>query len=76
MIFREIKELFSYHSQFSKRFAQHDVQNVFNKTMDDLKKFGFEDLKGKRILDLGCGQRFPLALQCASYGAVVTALVP
>lgn len=71
---REMLDLFTYHSKSTARFAQHDVHNVFEKTMRDLNQCGFNDIVGKRILDLGCGQRFPFALQCAAYGAKVTAL--
>ncbi len=71
---REMRELFSYHSKSTTRFAEHDVHNVFDKTIRDLRRFGFNDLVGKRVLDLGCGQRYPFALQCAANGARVTAL--
>jgi SAM-dependent methyltransferase len=71
---QEISDLFSYHSRFTSNFAQHDVHNVFAKTMRDLKECGFNSIKEKRVLDLGCGQRYPFALQCAAHGAKVTAL--
>lgn len=71
---REIRELFSYHSKSTTRFAEHDVHNVFEKTIRALKQFGFNEIRGKRVLDLGCGQRYPFALQCAAAGAEVTAL--
>lgn len=74
MIMREVRELWAYHSRFSRRFGEHDFHNVFEKTLRDLRAVGFRKLKGRRILDLGCGQRFPFALQCAASGAVVTAL--
>lgn len=70
----EIKELFAYHSQFAERQARHDCVNVFRKAMRDLGQVGFADLTGKRVLDLGCGQRFPFALQCGAAGSEVTAL--
>jgi SAM-dependent methyltransferase len=73
-MWREISELYSYHSRSTGRFADHVVHVVFDKTMRDLKQFGFGDLRGKRVLDLGCGQRYPFALQCAAEGASVTAL--
>jgi len=73
-IIREIRELLTYHSQFSERQAYHDCVNVFGKAMRDLGQVGFTSLAGKRVLDLGCGQRFPFALQCAADGAEVTAL--
>jgi SAM-dependent methyltransferase len=72
-VLREMRELFSYHSASTPRLAQHDVQNVFQKTVRDLRALGFSEINGKRILDLGCGQRFPFALQCAAAGAAVTA---
>lgn len=71
---REIRDLLSYHSQFSERQAHHDCVNVFGKTMRDLSQVGLTSLVGKRVLDLGCGQRFPFALQCAAAGAEVTAM--
>lgn len=71
---REMQELFSYHSKSTTRFAEHDVHNVFEKTIRDLKQYGFNDIIGKRILDLGCGQRYPFALQCAANDAKITAL--
>ena len=71
---REMRELFSYHSKSTTRFAEHDAHNVFKKTVRDLKQCELDDVKGKRILDLGCGQRYPFALQCAAKDANVTAL--
>lgn len=71
---REFKELVSVHSGWTQRFAEHDVQSVFNKTVRDLNQYGFSSMEDKRVLDLGCGQRFPFALQCAAAGARVTAL--
>jgi SAM-dependent methyltransferase len=71
---REATGLLSYHSKYTSRRAQHDVHNVFIKAMSHLAQCGFDTLKGKRVLDLGCGQRFPFALQCAAHGAKVTAL--
>jgi hypothetical protein len=71
---REMRELFSYHSKSTTRFAEHDVHNVFEKAIRDLRQCGFNDIMGKRVLDLGCGQRYPFALQCAAYDAKVTAL--
>jgi len=71
---REVRELFSYHSKSTTRFAEHDVHNVFEKAMRGLGQCGFDDIRGKRVLDLGCGQRYPFALQCAAADAKVTAL--
>lgn len=71
---REVRELLSYHRSSTARFARHDVRNVFDKAMRDLGKVGFGTLPGKRVLDLGCGQRYSFALQCAAAGARVTAL--
>jgi SAM-dependent methyltransferase len=68
-VFREIRELFAYHAWGTERFARHDVENVFGKTLRNLQPFGFGDVAGKRVLDLGCGQRMPFALQCAAAGA-------
>lgn len=74
MIFRELRELIAYHSIYGRRFAEHDCRNVFGKALRELTRFGFGGPAGKRVLDLGCGQRFPFALQCAACGADVTAL--
>ena len=74
MIQREMRGLFAYHSRFGKRFAEHDCHNVFEKAVRDLKSVGFGKLEDGRVLDLGCGQRYPVALQCAACGATVTAL--
>lgn len=71
---REAKDLLLSHSKHTSRHARHAVHNVFAKAMRDLAHCGFDTLKGKRVLDLGCGQRFPFALQCAAQGAQVTAL--
>jgi SAM-dependent methyltransferase len=71
---REMRELFSYHSKSTTRFAEHDVHNVFIKAISDLKLCGLDEIGGKRVLDLGCGQRYPFALQCAANDAIVTAL--
>ncbi len=71
---RETRELFSQYTQPPTRFANHEVHNVFEKTFRDLKRFGFAEIRGKRILDLGCGQRYSFALQCAAEEAKVTAL--
>lgn len=74
MIFREIKELVTHHHKYVEKHAKHDYQNVFCKAMRDLSHFGITNLYGKQVLDLGCGQRFPLALLLAGNGAEVTAL--
>jgi SAM-dependent methyltransferase len=71
---REAGDLLAFHSQWTDRLAEQDVHNVFEKTQRDLRTHGFGDLSGKRVLDLGCGQRFAFALQCAASGAVVTAV--
>jgi len=71
---REFQDLFEYHTKSTINFANHDVHNVFEKVKRDMRPYGFDDLRGKRVLDLGCGQRYPFALQCAAEGANVTAL--
>lgn len=69
-----IRSLWQYHSANAERHASHDFANVFEKTFRDLRAYGVDDLKGLKLLDLGCGQRFPLSLMAASRGATVTAL--
>ncbi len=71
---REMRELFSYHATSTGQFAEHAVHVVFEKTVRDLRPFGLDDLGGKRVLDLGCGQRYTFALQCTAAGARATAL--
>jgi len=44
------------------------------KPLEILRDLGFAGLDGKKVLDLGCGQRYPSALICAAHGATVTAL--
>jgi SAM-dependent methyltransferase len=74
MLLGEIRQLITFHAKHVQRIAEHDCRNVFEKTIRDLNSYGFGGIEEKRILDLGCGQRFPFALQCASMGAQVTAL--
>ncbi|TKJ33552.1 MAG: hypothetical protein CEE38_20555 [Planctomycetes bacterium B3_Pla] len=74
MISKEIRDLIVYHLKHTREFAEHDHRNVFVKTMRLLRSKGFDQIRGKRVLDLGCGQRFAFALQCACEGAEVTAL--
>ena len=73
-ILREIKNLINYNFQHTERMANHDHFNVFKKALRDLSLVGFQDIRAKDVLDLGCGQRFSFALQCAANGANVTAL--
>lgn len=73
-IFREIKHLLSYNFRYTERLANHAHRNVYRKAFRDLELVGFRGLKNKDVLDLGCGQRFPFALQCSADGANVTAL--
>lgn len=74
MIIREIKELIFYHLKYERHFAEHDYYNVYKKAIRDLQSVRFSSIKKKRILDLGCGQRYPFALLCAASGAIVTAV--
>nr|MBC8360111.1 class I SAM-dependent methyltransferase [Candidatus Desulfatibia profunda] len=73
-LFRELSELVNYHQKHGKDFAAHDRFNVFEKAVKKLDAWGFPCLNKKTVLDLGCGQRFPFALQCAASGAQVTAI--
>jgi SAM-dependent methyltransferase len=70
----EICILTYYHTHYTRRRAEYDAQVVFEKTLRDLAGFGFGELSGKRVIDLGCGQRYAFALQCAAAGAQATAL--
>jgi SAM-dependent methyltransferase len=71
---REIKDLLTYNYRYTERFAYHDCRNVFQKSLKDLELHGFKGLNRKNVLDLGSGQRYPFALQCAAAGANVTSL--
>lgn len=73
LVLQEFWALIHYHRRFSFRCGVHDCGNVFKKAMKDLHALGLNGVEGKRVLDLGCGQRFPFALQCAAAGARVTA---
>lgn len=73
-ILSELKQLLAYNFRYTERLAKHACLNVFQKTLRDLKLAGFRSLDRKNILDLGCGQRYAFALQCAAKGATVTAL--
>ena len=73
-VLTQTRELLEYHTKWTRRFAEHDVRNVFEKAGRDLTSAGFGGFLGKRVLDIGCGPRFALALQCAAHGARVTAL--
>jgi len=74
MSLRLLKELLVYHAKYSEKIGKHDYLNVFQKILRDLTSIGFKGFEGMRVLDLGCGQRFPFALLSASDGADVTAL--
>ena len=73
-IFSELKQIYNYNFRYTERIAAHDYLNVFQKALRDSKLAKFRSLSGKKVLDLGCGQRYPFALQCATKGAKVTAL--
>ena len=73
-VLTQTRELLEYHGKWTRRFAEHDVWNVFGNAARDLMSAGFGSLQGTRMLDIGCGPRFALALQCAAHGARVTAL--
>ena len=72
--FKEGLSLLKYQKNNVKLNAHHDIENVYNKTVGDLKKYGLNEIVNKDILDLGCGQRLPFSLLAASYGAKLTAL--
>ena len=73
-IIQEIKDIYEYHQRSTRDFAIHDYNNVYKKAIKDLTAFGLESIKGKEVLDLGCGARFPFSLLAASEGANITAL--
>lgn len=71
---RELVELYRYHDRFVELQARHDYENVFSKSLRDLREFGLDSIRGRAVLDLGCGQRAPFAILAAQHGADVTAL--
>ena len=73
-IFQEIKDIYHYHQHSTREFAIHDYENVYKKAIKDLSTFGLKSVKGKEVLDLGCGARFPFSLLAASEGANITSL--
>lgn len=74
MGYRHIRGLFHYHAAHTEEISRHDYYNVYLKTIKDLRKTGFNRFDSMQILDLGCGQRYPLSLLFSSMGAHVTAL--
>ncbi len=70
----EVRSLLAYHRRHDARLAHHDHSNVYCKAVRDLNAFGLSGLAGRRVLDLGCGQRYAFALQACAAGATVTAL--
>ena len=73
-LLQEIKDIYNYHQRSTKDIAIHDYNNVYKKAIKHLDTFGLGSVKGKEILDLGCGARFPFSLLAASEGANITAL--
>lgn len=71
---REFIESSKYHIRSTREFARHDFTNAFEKTLRDIAAFDVSMTEGTRVLDLGCGQRFPFALLASTRGASVTAL--
>ena len=71
----EIKQLFKYHIGNQDLLASHDLNQVYKQTITDLNRNidNFE-LSNRKILDLGCGQRYPFSLLCSLNNANVTAL--
>lgn len=73
-IIQEIKDIYNYHQRSTRAIAKHDYCNVYKKAIQHLADFGLQSVKGKQVLDLGCGCRFPFSLLAASEGAEITAL--
>jgi SAM-dependent methyltransferase len=74
MRLEQLRQLFAYHTKWAGRFAAHDVHSVFERGVRDLQEHGLGDVRGKRVLDLGCGPVYASSLQFAASGARVTAL--
>ena len=72
----EINQLFKFHLGNQKNLARHDSDRVFKQTINDLEKNSFlnDDFSDLKILDLGCGQRFPFSIQSCLKGADVTSV--
>jgi len=71
---KTVGALWRYHSQNVTIHAAHHYRNAYLKTVRDLGVFGIETLRGKTVLDLGCGQRYPFSLLATGAGARVVAL--
>lgn len=70
----EAGRLWRYHSGNAAAMARHDYENVFRKALGDLSRAGFEPDRQCRVLDLGCGQRYPFALLLSEEVAGVDAI--
>jgi SAM-dependent methyltransferase len=67
-------DLFGYHRQRSASFAEHDYRDVFLATRRRLEDALGRTAEGLRMLDVGCGQRFPASLLFAAGGNEVTGI--
>ena len=71
----EIKQLFKFHIGNQDLLASQDLNHVFKQTITDLNRnINNFTISNKKILDLGCGQRYPFSLLCSLKNANVTAL--
>jgi SAM-dependent methyltransferase len=63
-----------FYRQNCESFALNDYRNVFAPTKSIVERFSSAPIRDARILDVGCGQRFPVALLFHSLGARVTGI--
>jgi len=70
---RVYKDLWNYHRSQTREFAGHDFDN-FQAIRNRYEKNTGQPLTGKRILDLGCGQRYPHLLLLSAGGNEVTGI--
>jgi len=71
--FRVYKDLWNYHRSRTREFARHDFNN-FLAIKARYERHTGQPLTKKRILDIGCGQRYPHLLLLAGGGNQVTGI--
>ena len=77
MLLRRLKsyrDIYRYHRQRSRVFAEHDYRQVYLATRARLEEALGRPVEGLRMLDVGCGQRFPASLLFAAAGNRVTGI--
>lgn len=70
---RVYKDLWNYHCSRTREFARHDFNN-FQAVKNRYERHTGQSLSGKRILDIGCGQRYPHLLLLAGCGNQISGI--